>query len=144
MAYATKADLENYIPAAAIAGIGDPQIDAALQDASDEADGYLRAQWTLPLIEWSNDLTKFVCYIAKYELMSFRGFKPDGTMDVVFADDAKKARDWLKLVAEQKVTPNFVDSSSAATTGKTSGTGPKVFSARSRGFGRPLYPGGGR
>ena len=135
MAYATQTDLENYLAPAALQGVTSGVIDAALQAASDEADGYLRAQFTLPLVgNIPQDLVRAVCQIAAADVMAERGYSPDSGADSIFEIRANNARKWLLLVAEQKVTPSVTDSSSAAAPGTTSATGPKAFSRPSRGW----------
>ena len=145
MAYATQADLQNYIAPAALAQVSAGVIDAALQAASDEADGYLRAQFTLPLVgNIPQDLVRAVCQIAASDVMAERGYNPDSGADSIFELRAKAARSWLLLVAEQKITPSVTDSSSAAAPGVTSATGPKAFSRPSRGWHKnaPVLGGG--
>ena len=143
MAYATQADLENYISAAALTSVSAGVIDAALQAASDEADGYLRAQFTLPLIGTiPQDLVRAVCQIAAADVMAERGYSPDSGADQIFELRAKSARQWFLLVAEQKVTPSVTDSSNASAPGVTSATGPKAYSRPSRGWYGPVTLGG--
>lgn len=144
MAYATLTDLANYgLSSAALAGFEDAQQTAALQAASDEADGYLRNQYTLPLLEWTTDLNIKVCKIAAETLICSRGFNPDGS-DEVYIQQASMARQWLRDVSAKKTTPGFTDSSPNSSEGVTSATSPKVFSQPSRGFSRvPPRPGGG-
>jgi phage gp36-like protein len=143
--YATSTDLANFgLSQAALAGVNPSVITAALQSASDEADGYFRSQFTLPLTNWSTDLTQKVCQIAALIILTQRGFSPDGSDDV-YVQAASSARQWFRDVAMGKTVPGVTDSSSGATPGYTTATGPKVFSQRSRGFARrpPRLGGGG-
>ncbi|MHB8359253.1 MAG: phage protein Gp36 family protein [Thermoplasmataceae archaeon] len=143
--YAQIADLENYISAAALAGIPTSVLNTLLINASARADAALAAQFTLPLTAWSGDLTEAVAKIAVCNAMIYRGFKPGSTMDEVIVDAKNDAERWLERVAKQQWTPQVTDSSPAAAPGVTSATGPKVFSRPRRGWDgqNPLSPGGG-
>ena len=88
MPYATQSDLETRFGATEIRQLGDrgaadPEdeeaepvpsaaevIDAALDDASQEIDGYIAVRYTLPLSETPALLTRLCCDIARYRLWS--------------------------------------------------------------------------
>jgi phage gp36-like protein len=109
--YATRADLTSTVAAAALThpSTGPTQQDAKLLAASEEIDGYLRDQYQLPLTSWGSDVVQRTCDIAAYRLVCLRGFNPDA--DGLYLTNYEKALAWLKLVAEGKVSPDVVDSS---------------------------------
>jgi phage gp36-like protein len=64
----------------------------------------LAGRYDAPLSSWGLDLTQAVCKITAYDLLSVRGFSPDGRDSNVRAryDDAMK---WLADVANNRVNP---------------------------------------
>lgn len=104
MPYATQTDLEQHgYPAAVLAGLDAPTIEAALERASDEADGALRgAGYRTPLATWSADLTGAVVAIAAWYLMVRRGFDPEAASDAVFRVRFEDAQKWLSEVANRR------------------------------------------
>ena len=122
--YATLAELQalSITPAVyqrfATQANGTGTMTSALQAASSLADGYLASQFTLPLITspqgWGMDLKRCVCDIAAYELYNIYGFAPgaapgDDMIKVRYAN----AMDWLTRIADNKIHPQFVDSSTS-------------------------------
>ena len=107
--YAQVQDLTTYgLPATALQSPNLPvQVqNAALSDASDIADSYLRGRYSLPLIAWGSELTQAVCRIAAYNLLSVRGYNPGASADVNIRDRYVDAIDWLNKVQRQAVHPN--------------------------------------
>ena len=104
MPYATQADLEQHgYPSGVLAGLDSPTIDAALERASQDADGALRgAGYRTPLATWSADLTGAVVAIAAWYLMVRRGFDPDAAQDAVFRVRYEDAQKWLSEVANRR------------------------------------------
>lgn len=104
MPYATQTDLEQHgYPAAVLEGLDSPTIDAALERASQEADGALRgAGYRTPLATWSADLTGAVVAIAAWYLMVRRGFDPESAQDAVFRVRFEDAQKWLSEVANRR------------------------------------------
>ena len=47
-------------------------VDATLQDASEEIDGYIAVRYSLPLTETPQNLKRLVCDIARYKLWKSR------------------------------------------------------------------------
>jgi phage gp36-like protein len=74
------------------AEIQDDALDAALQDASDEVDGYLHARYPLPLAHVPGNLIGYVCNIALYNLLRLR---PMGDLE----DARNRYEDALKYLA---------------------------------------------
>lgn len=129
MAYATRADLTRLsLPAAALAGVPEADQDAALEAASDLADSYLAARYTLPLVSWQDDLRRAVCAIAAYDLMVRRGFSPQGA-DEQLRLRYEDALRWLDLVARGLVSPAIEDSAPG-----DDGAGPVGYTRPKRGW----------
>lgn len=103
MAYATITDLSTYGASNATFGsltTGEKQ--AAIDAASAEADGYLRARYPraeLPLQTYDAALTIAVVKIATFELVRKRGFNPNAGSDAVIVKAADDARKWLTQLA---------------------------------------------
>lgn len=121
--YAAPADLKALsLPASALTGITDPEIQKALDTASSLADGYLGSRYALPITAHGEDLTRAVCNIAAYDLMTRRGYNPDAGGNDSIRDRYTDALRWLERIAGGLVSPvGIVDSSpdaSGATTGQ--------------------------
>lgn len=100
MAYATEAELTSLaLPTGALRGVGSVDIAAVLEEASQEADSYLRARYAVPLTSWGQDLTGAVCRLAAWRLLVRRGLDPDSSAYQAAQDDAKAAIAWLRDVA---------------------------------------------
>lgn len=106
--YAEAADLYALgLPQAALASGTDPT--AALVAASGTADGYLRKRYTLPLTAWDEEITRRVCHLAAFDLLTTRGTRPGDALDLVTKryDDAVK---WFESVAKGLIEPSVTDS----------------------------------
>ncbi len=105
MAYATLTDLARFgLPSTALTGVSSAAQTDALEAASDVADSYLRARLAVPLTSWGTDLTLQVCVLAAEIILSTRGLDPSRANGDVILTRADRARAWLKLVAEGKVS----------------------------------------
>ncbi|MGZ3456344.1 MAG: phage protein Gp36 family protein [Polyangiales bacterium] len=113
----------------ATAGLSAADVDAALIAASEIADGYLRAQYKLPLVSWGADLRRHVAMIAAWDILSARGFNGDAPGNEIFLERYEQAIAWLKDVSRGLVSPNVVDS----TPPKRDGA-PRVSTATRRGW----------
>jgi phage gp36-like protein len=104
MPYATQTDLEQHgYPAGVLEGLDPGTIDAALERASQEADGALRgAGYRTPLATWSADLTGAVVAVAAWYLMVRRGFDPDSPHDAVFRVRFEDAQKWFNEIANRR------------------------------------------
>lgn len=124
--YATPSDLVSYgLPEEAMEGVTTRwRIDACVA-ASDEADGYLAASYTLPLVAWSKDLSLHCGKMAVRYVLDRRGWDPE-SRDNVIETAFDRAIGWLKQVAKGLVRPpGIVDSA------------PEVFEAGSVVMSRP-------
>lgn len=117
MAYASSSDLTRLgVGAAAVVGIPSGEIATALDSASDLADSYLGARYTLPLVAWGDDLRRAVCQIAAYDVIAGnRGFNPEQGADVSLRLRYEDAIKWLERVAAGSLVPVAVIDSSPTT-----------------------------
>ena len=119
--YAIPTDLQSLsLTAAALTGISTDEQQAALDTASGVADGYLASRYALPITAYGQDLTRAVCNIAAYDLMSVRGYSPDGSNSTI-RDRYDDAIRWLERVAAGTVSPVGIADSSEDASGSTSG-----------------------
>lgn len=103
MAYASRTDLTTHgLSSAAIGSISTTAQDAALDAASRVADSYLRARYAVPVTGYGVDLTRAVCSIAAWDLLSVRGFDPQRGGDEAVRLRAEDALRWLRDVSSGK------------------------------------------
>lgn len=109
--YATLADLTTFgLPEPALRGVSASTKSEALRAASKKADTKLGIVYDLPLLSWDYDLREAVAKIAAYDLLSFRGFNPDGE-DANVRTRHNDANELLRQVANlQAKLSNIVDS----------------------------------
>lgn len=102
--YATPADLATVVPAGVLTMPADAQ-QKALDDASAEADTYIRNQYTLPLSQpYDPTLVRKVCQLAAWQLVGFKGRKVEaGKVDVYELMQAD-ALVWLGKLATKRVS----------------------------------------
>jgi len=67
--YVTPAQLSAYLPAATLALATLDQQAQACADATNRADSYMNARFTMPLLAWPSDITTHTASIAIYLLM---------------------------------------------------------------------------
>lgn len=132
--YATKDALGAAINPAALSGVSPAAMDVAIADASAEADGYLRSQFTLPLLAVNDPaLRRHVANMAIYQLMVARGYNPEAEGDGL-RQRYTDAIAWLKGVGAGSITPNVTDSAGGSSSGVSAGAAPVVISSPQRGF----------
>lgn len=103
MAYATRTDLTTHgLSSAALGSISTTAQDAALDAASRVADSYLRTRYATPVTGYGVDLTRAVCSIAAWDLLSVRGFDPQRGGDEAVRLRAEDALRWLRDVSSGK------------------------------------------
>lgn len=123
------------LPADVLNSITSQGLDEALSAASQLADGYLRQQYDLPLKTWGADLTRAICHIASYDVLTARGYNPEAGGDVTIRIRYEDAIRWLERVSDGKISPSIVDSSVGATdVGDTTAGGPELVTSSSRGW----------
>jgi Protein of unknown function (DUF1320) len=67
--YCTPSVLSNYIPAATLNLATSAQQLQACADATSAADGYLYGKYTMPILSWGGELTRYTAFIAIQQLM---------------------------------------------------------------------------
>lgn len=77
--YATAADLASLgLPATALANIPIATQNDLLLHAGGLMDSYLRAQYSLPLVQpYPDEIVRCNVILASYDLIQFRGYNPD-------------------------------------------------------------------
>jgi|HubBroStandDraft_3_1064219.scaffolds.fasta_scaffold185497_2 phage gp36-like protein len=139
--YVTAAQLAQYVPAATLNQATLAEQNQACLDATEEADSYFRARYSLPLLMWGNDVTRYTAYIAIYLLMSGPiGFAPQAGSDDNFTKNYYRAvgwpdkvgTGWFPGVARQAINPDVTPS---VPDGQDPVCGvPQVFSNTPRGW----------
>jgi len=103
---------------------------AALNAASDLLDGYLAAQFDLPILApYPQDVIEFECIVASYRLLANRGYNPATGADPNILEQYQQKLRWAEAVSRGEIVPNIVDSSTDASLG-----GPFVITSAQRGF----------
>ncbi len=114
-----------------------PVIDEAIADADGEIDGYLAKRYRVPLAPAPKVINKFSKDIAIYNLFSRMGIEKDSDHGI-YLTRYNAAIKFLTMVAEGKVSVGADadgDPASAAATGFTVKSSPRLFSRNSmRGF----------
>lgn len=129
--YAERADLVKIgINADALAKVGGTAQDEALDTASRWADGYINNRYTLPLLAITGDLTRTVCMIAVWDILTTRGRNPERQGDDPIRLRYLDAIKWLEGVRDGLINPGLTDSAPVP-----SGTNrARAVSSSSRGF----------
>lgn len=111
-------------------------VEAAQFAARAVCDSRLAQRYTLPLVSYDADLKLAECKIAAWEVMCSQvGFNPTAPENETHLQRYEQALQWLDMVAEYKLTPTIVDSSSSEATQPT----PQAFSDEPRGWSRKPY-----
>src|SRR5437899_1465762 len=119
-AYAVVADLTNYgvlDTSTSFGAIKNGQMQAAIDAACDLADSYLGARFKLPLSKWGKDITEAVVAIARFKLLTQRGFAPTGDAALAIVEAKKDALKWFEGISDGRVNPVVTDSSSGGKIG---------------------------
>lgn len=122
--YATPSDLFDLVEALRTSDPGRlTAIQAQLDAASDEADGYLSGRYRLPLQTggWGKDLTQKVCMLATLPCFG-PGFNPDTPEYKYLKSQEEDARTWLRAVRDNRIVPRLRDASTDGL-GETRDTG---------------------
>jgi phage gp36-like protein len=115
--YAAPEDFDRFgiRPSALPSSITRADKQAAINAASDRANGYLGARFRMPIIDWGDDLRQAVCAIAAFELVSAQvGFNPEAGHNLVLINRKDDALRWLEQVARGHITPLIIDTSPPA------------------------------
>ncbi len=125
----------------AIAGYDATKVQKALAAASRVMDGYLRPQFTLPLLAWTDDMKRACCIIAVWDILSGRGYNPAAGADenvreryyTIMGDPARPGSGWLPGVAAGRIIPSVTDSAAGGAIGRPSAR-PVMVSSSQRGW----------
>lgn len=109
--FANLEDLDTHgMPPAALSSLKPSAKAEGLAATTVEMCSILSKRYDLPIVVWDVDIVKACCKWAVYDLLSVRGFNPDGSDENVrkrYCD----ARDWVEDVAASRANPiNIVDS----------------------------------
>jgi phage gp36-like protein len=103
---------DRSILVAALTGFTDPQKQIALDAAQAVIDSYIGSVVTLPLATYGEDIRGAEAKIADYEMLSRRGYNPDGGSDSNIRMRHDDALRWLEAVARGSariLSPDNVD-----------------------------------
>jgi hypothetical protein len=95
---------------------GDATILAVLGQCTDTLVSALGDRATPPILEWGadgysdNSCVVHIIALAARQLIGYRGYKKDSAADSEYIELAKRADDWLELVATKRRHPTFKDS----------------------------------
>ncbi|MEY4530719.1 MAG: hypothetical protein RLZZ156_1440 [Deinococcota bacterium] len=116
--YATVQEFERLsLPADVASRASLEQKSEALEAASGEAAGQLARVFTLPLLTYGIELTRYVCHIAAWELAVTVHLAPEGGRDSNLYIRAKDARALLKQIGDGLSQPQGWTDSSAGGSG---------------------------
>jgi phage gp36-like protein len=87
---------------------GNAAVESAIQDATEEIDGYLAGRYDLPLPSVPNNLKRLACDIARYYLY-FEN--PTGLVEKRY----EQAVDYLKMLANKKAHLSILDNQNQVT-----------------------------
>lgn len=135
MAYATQQDMIDRFGEprlVQLTDVGEPQtgavvasvLQAALDDASAEIDGYLAGRYPVPMASPPAALKGYCCTLAHYRLMG-------AAADENTRFDVRAVRSYLEAVAKGTITLTPPDAAPAV-----AGVGPVLFDAGSKVMGR--------
>jgi phage gp36-like protein len=117
--YVAYTQLGQYMAAQALNLATMAQQIQACTDATETADSYLRGRYSLPLLAWGSDLTRYTAYIACYLLMAGPiGWSPQAGSDGVIKTNYYEAvgypdrigTGWFPRIQRQAVQPDVTPS----------------------------------
>lgn len=135
-AYATHTNFYTYaVSQARMGSVSQDDINAALLAHSAIAEGYISAQFQLPLTSYGVDLTMQVCFMAAPGLLVKRGVNPESDEYKTAQDQAKAALAWFDRLSLGKVRPPEMKGqaySSTSSSGEPTSTRSEVVVATSK------------
>lgn len=116
--YAERTDLVRFgLTAEALEDVPTATQDEALDAASAVLDGYVASRKKLPLSAWGDDLRRYACGIAAYDIMVTRGYDPHAGNDENLRKRFDDALDWgVRFSAGRVESPEMVDATPTDTT----------------------------
>lgn len=128
--YATSDELFEIVPAEALDGFTEEQLNRALQVASSEIDSLISTRHADPLTAWPDAVRLHTCKMAFYHLMGGRGRAPDsGGPDDLITKGYDDGIRWATKVGMGKANLGSAGSPSPVAV-------PSVYSDTDRGYGR--------
>ena len=103
-AYATEAEFESLgLPAAARTRAAEKGIDVALhlEAQSRIADSFFGARVAVPLATWDAAVTRVVCDLAAWSVLTVVGFNPEGAGDRAVLQRYEAAMEWLTALRDR-------------------------------------------
>jgi hypothetical protein len=94
VSYCDPADLAQYLPAAVLSLATPAQQQQACDDATEEANSYMRGRYELPLLAWGADVRRYTAWIACYLLAQLIGFAPQSGSDRLIVERYYQAVGW--------------------------------------------------
>ena len=85
-------------------------VESVLEDCTDEVVSAFGDRATPPILTWDGACKRAVICLSARVLMGHRGYKKDPGGDSEFVALAKRADEWLELVAAKRRHPTFTDS----------------------------------
>ncbi len=111
MAYLTLAELEDLaLPPGAQGALGAAVLGQLIERGSREADVYLRARYTLPLLSWGDDLRGWVADLVAFHAVRRIGVNPEADDYRVFKEASEHAHRQLRAVSQRLIHPEVQDS----------------------------------
>lgn len=131
MQFATTTDLASLaVPAKALQGVSAPDQDAALAAASAKLASRMAPRWIVPFTSWGDDLRRYTCDVAAWDLARRRGVDPEDPAIRNLKEAHDEAIAWAEKCGAGTVVPVLlVDSTPAEDEG-----GPEVASDDPRGW----------
>lgn len=105
-------------------------IEEAITDATSEIDGYLAKRYSVPLSSIPSVINKFSKDIAVYNLFSRMGIDED-SREKNYLNRYNAATKFLVLLAEGKVDIGITDTTTAAKSGFSISSNPRLFTRNS-------------
>jgi phage gp36-like protein len=146
--YATIADAETFglLPGALGLNITVAQIQSNLDAASDEADDFMGARYSLPLLPpIPLSIVRGVVHIARYHILALRGFDETNAADQNVIKMYEAARKFFGEIRNQSMHPNVVESPRPTSLSQPQYADPMIVSQPLQGWmpGQSCPPNGG-
>jgi phage gp36-like protein len=135
--YANLTDATNFglVPGAYGLNITASQIQANLDAASDEADDFMGARYSLPLLPpIPLSIVRGVVHIARYHILALRGFDEANPADQNVVKMYEAARKFFGEVRNQSMHPKVVESPQPTNLGQPQYAAPLLVSNPQQGW----------
>lgn len=134
-AFLTDAVTFGLVPSAYGLNITAPQIQANLDAASDEADDFMGARYSLPLLPpVPLSIVRGVVHIARYHVLALRGFDESNPADQNVVKMYEAARKFFGEIRNQSLHPKVVESPRPTSLGQPQYAAPLIVGAPLEGW----------